>query len=172
MAEWTDREECLQQTAHYIDEIRARWRLESPDECPLKYTACSRISRTFIHEKRARMAHTLTGNTHAHFALFMLLLHSKRYSRRPGGGGKLFIFTDAPFRAGRSNNYNTDTHAQTYMAVLVQLVICQLQFVERDDLFHPRGARRRRVGMQVNARRRDWVRFARHYPAGAAAGEH
>lgn len=53
------------------------------------------------------------------------------------------------------------------MAVLVQLVIRQLQLVERDDLLHPCGAGRRRIRMQVDARRRDRIGFAGHHPAGA-----
>lgn len=53
------------------------------------------------------------------------------------------------------------------MTVLIQLVVRQLQLVERHDLLHPCGARRRRVGMQVDSRRRYRIRFAGNHPAGA-----
>lgn len=53
------------------------------------------------------------------------------------------------------------------MTVLIQLVVRQLQLVERHDLLHPCGAWRRRVGMQVNSRRRYRIRFAGNHPAGA-----
>lgn len=71
----------------------------------------------------------------------------------------LFIYT-----------YKYEAHAtqrSTHMAVLVQLVVRQLQLVERDDLLHPCGAGRRRIGMQVDARRRDRIGLAGHHPAGA-----
>ena len=58
----------------------------------------------------------------------------------------------------------------TYVAVVVQLVVGQLELVKGDDLFGPLGAFGRRVRMNVDPRRRVGVRFARHHPAGAVEG--
>lgn len=52
------------------------------------------------------------------------------------------------------------------MAVLIQLVVGELQFVERHDLLHPCGPWCWRVGMQMDARRRNGIGLASHHPAG------
>ena len=55
----------------------------------------------------------------------------------------------------------------TYVAIVVELVIRQLELVKRDDLFRPLRAFRRRVGVHVYPRWRVRVRFAGYHPARA-----
>lgn len=54
------------------------------------------------------------------------------------------------------------------MSILVQLIVGELEFVERDHLFHPGSARRRRVWMDVNARWGYGISLPGDHPARAA----
>lgn len=54
------------------------------------------------------------------------------------------------------------------MAILVELIVGQLQLVEGHYLLHPVGAGGRRIGMHMNTWRRYGVRLARHHPARTA----
>lgn len=54
------------------------------------------------------------------------------------------------------------------MSVLVQLIVGQLQLVEGDHLLHPASSRRRRVWVDVNARRRYGIGLPRDHPTRAA----
>ena len=52
------------------------------------------------------------------------------------------------------------------MAVLVQLIVGELQFIEGDDLFHPLSSLSRGVGVDVDPGWGVGVRLARHHPTG------
>lgn len=56
------------------------------------------------------------------------------------------------------------------MAVVVQQVVGEFEFVEGDDLLHPLGAFSRRVRVVVHPARRGGVRLARHQPRRAVEG--
>lgn len=62
------------------------------------------------------------------------------------------------------------------MAVVVHLVVGELELVEGDDLLHPLGPGGRAVGMDVYPRWGHWIGFARDHPAGTEVedvkGEH
>lgn len=51
------------------------------------------------------------------------------------------------------------------MAIVIQLVVGELQLVEGNQLTHPVGARRRGIRVHVDARWRHWVCLACHHPA-------
>ena len=53
------------------------------------------------------------------------------------------------------------------MSIFVQKVICQLELVERDDIFHPGRTRLRRIGMNVKAARTVRIGFPGDHPARA-----
>jgi len=53
----------------------------------------------------------------------------------------------------------------TYMTVVVELVVGQLELVKRHDLFHPLRPCRGWIGVHMYPRGRDWVCFASHHPA-------
>lgn len=52
----------------------------------------------------------------------------------------------------------------TYMAVVVQQVVGEFEFIERDDLFHPLGAFGRRVRVIVDPARCGGVGFTGNQP--------
>ena len=57
------------------------------------------------------------------------------------------------------------------VAVLVQLVVGQFDFVKRDRLLsQPGGSLGRRVRVNVNARRHRWIGLAGHRPGAAVEG--
>ena len=56
----------------------------------------------------------------------------------------------------------------TYVSVVVQLVVGELELVERCDLLHPLRPLGGGVWVDVDARGRVGVRLARHDPRGAA----
>lgn len=60
------------------------------------------------------------------------------------------------------------TRDSTHMAILVELIVGQLQLVEGHYLLHPVGTGGRRIGMHMNTWRRYGIRFACHHPAGTA----
>ena len=53
---------------------------------------------------------------------------------------------------------------QDDMSIIIHLIVRQFDFVEGDDLLHPVAASGRRVGVNVDAGRSDWVRFSCHNP--------
>ncbi len=56
------------------------------------------------------------------------------------------------------------------MPIIIELIVGELELVEGHDLFHPGGAFRRRIRMDVYSRRRIRVRLARHHPAARVEG--
>ena len=52
------------------------------------------------------------------------------------------------------------------MAVVVELIVGELELVEGDHLLHPLGALGGTVGMDVDPRGGVWVRLAGHHPVG------
>ncbi|TNN76352.1 hypothetical protein EYF80_013431 [Liparis tanakae] len=60
--------------------------------------------------------------------------------------------------------------ACTHMAVVVQQVVGEFEFIEGDDLLHPLGAFGRRVRVVVHPARRGGVSFTGHQPRRAMEG--
>lgn len=58
----------------------------------------------------------------------------------------------------------------THMAVVVQQVVGEFEFIEGDDLLHPLGAFGRRVRVVVHPARRGGVSFTGHQPRRAVEG--
>lgn len=52
----------------------------------------------------------------------------------------------------------------THMAVVIQQVVCELKFVERDNLLHPLGAFGRRVRVVVDPTRCGGIGFTGNQP--------
>ena len=59
---------------------------------------------------------------------------------------------------------------KTYMSVIVQLVIGELELVEGHNLLHPLSSFSRRVWMNMYPGRRIRIRFPRHHPARGVEG--
>lgn len=55
-------------------------------------------------------------------------------------------------------------YCDTHVALVVQLVVGQLELVEADHLAHPRLPRGRRVRVDVDSGRHRGVGVARHHP--------
>ena len=52
----------------------------------------------------------------------------------------------------------------TYMSILVQVIVCELQFVESDRLFQPMRTRGRAVWVDVESPGHVGLRLPRHHP--------
>lgn len=60
--------------------------------------------------------------------------------------------------------------SDAHVAVVVQQVVGQFEFIEGDDLLHPLGAFGRRVRVVVDSARRGGVSFTGHQPRRAVEG--
>lgn len=60
--------------------------------------------------------------------------------------------------------------SDTHVAVVVQQVVGEFEFIKRDDLLHPLGAFGRRVRVIVDPARRGGVSFTGNQPRGAVEG--
>lgn len=50
------------------------------------------------------------------------------------------------------------------VSIIIDLIVCQFDFVEGDNLLHPVTASGRRIGVNMYPGRSDWVRFSCHNP--------
>lgn len=68
---------------------------------------------------------------------------------------------------GKSAGNWTKNSQWTYVAIFIQLIVCELELIKRDDLFHPCVSRCRWIWMHMNAWWRYWICFACYNPTGA-----